>query len=88
MTFVWLNKQGVRSSDGFEFQRTGRFTAEYRQGDQIIDLEIESSGMRVAVTNTHALRWRSGLPLSQEGSGKVMKNLAAAFAFMDMRLDQ
>lgn len=30
--FSWMNKQGVRSDQGFEVQFTDRFTAEYREG--------------------------------------------------------
>lgn len=41
--FEWLSKQGVRSSEGFEFQFTGRFTAEYREGDRVMELEVEGS---------------------------------------------
>ena len=31
-TYTWLNKRGVRSSDGFEVQFTGRTTLEVRLG--------------------------------------------------------
>jgi len=41
MTFTWLNKQGVRSSEGFEVQFTARFTAEYREGRRIEVVAIE-----------------------------------------------
>ena len=40
--FTWLNKQGVRSDQGFEVQRTGRFEAEYYEGGKVINLEVES----------------------------------------------
>jgi hypothetical protein len=40
--FTWLNKQGVRSDEGFEVQSTGRFDAEYRERGKVINLAIES----------------------------------------------
>src|SRR5262249_31089275 len=44
MPFTWLNKQGVRSSDGFEFQFTGRFSAEYRDHGVVTPLYCEGGG--------------------------------------------
>lgn len=42
--FTWLNKQGVRSSDGFDVQLTGRFTAEYREGARYLMVDVEGGG--------------------------------------------
>jgi hypothetical protein len=39
--FTWLNKQGVRSSDGFDAQFTGRYEFTYREGDHVLKLEGE-----------------------------------------------
>ena len=39
--FTWLNKQGVESSDGFVVQGTGRFTIEYREGNQVVTLQVD-----------------------------------------------
>jgi|GEM_PF-482938 len=39
--FTWLNKQGVKSDRGFIVQRTGRFTAEYRDKGKVITLDVE-----------------------------------------------
>ena len=41
MTFQWLNKQGVRSPDGFEVQFVGRFELEYRENGRSIVFGIE-----------------------------------------------
>jgi hypothetical protein len=38
---VWLNKQGLRSSEGLEIQYTGRFTMEVRWGNRRKSLEVE-----------------------------------------------
>jgi hypothetical protein len=45
--FTWLNKQGVRSSEGFEVQFTGRFTAEYREDAYylVVDVEDGTNGL-------------------------------------------
>jgi len=41
MKFKWLNKQGVESDTGFIVQFTDRFTAEYREGSKVIEVEVE-----------------------------------------------
>ena len=37
--FEWLNKQGVRSSEGFEVQCISRYEMEYREGNNVLTLE-------------------------------------------------
>ena len=39
--FTWLNKQGVQSARGFAVQFTGRYSAEYREGNRKMTLKIE-----------------------------------------------
>jgi hypothetical protein len=41
VSYVWLNKQGLRSSEGLEVQYTGRFTIEVRWGSRTKCLEVE-----------------------------------------------
>jgi hypothetical protein len=82
--FEWLNKQGVRSSDGFEFLFTGRFTAEYREGEHVIDLEVDGAPI-VDLNNGGPLVWRRGSKLSPEATDRVLKNIKAALEFMDLR---
>jgi hypothetical protein len=41
ISYVWLNKQGLRSSEGLEVQYTGRFTMEVRWGHRLKSLEVE-----------------------------------------------
>jgi hypothetical protein len=41
VSYVWLNKQGLRSSEGLELQYTGRFTMEVRWGNRRKSLEVE-----------------------------------------------
>ena len=42
--FTWLNKQGVRSDEGFEVQFTSRNTAEYREGRRYLVVDVEGGG--------------------------------------------
>ena len=83
--FEWLNKQGVRSSDGFEFQFTGRFSAEYREGESVVDLDVADSPI-VSIHNDELLHWRRGSNLTAEARSRVLSNIKAALEFMDMRL--
>ena len=41
ISYVWLGKQGLRSSQGLEVQYTGRFTMEVRWGNRRKSLEVE-----------------------------------------------
>jgi hypothetical protein len=83
--FEWLNKGGVRSSDGFEFQFTGRSTAQYREGEHIIELDVEGSPI-VSIHNDEPLRWGRGSNLSAEAKNRVLANIKAALEFMELRL--
>ncbi len=40
--FTWLNKQGARSSDGFEVQSASRSTIECREDRQVLTFYVES----------------------------------------------
>ena len=45
MNFTWLNKQGVENENGEVVQFTGRFSAEYRKGEKVIEVGHESGVM-------------------------------------------
>ena len=40
---TWMNKQGVRSDLGFEFQFTGRFSAEYRENGKVTKIYVQGA---------------------------------------------
>jgi hypothetical protein len=42
MKFVWLNKQGVASDEGFALQRVDRFAYEYREANRTMRFEGEA----------------------------------------------
>ena len=92
MTFTWLNKQGVRSSEGFEVQRTGRFTAEYREGQRIRTVDIESVLVAgrpgVGIKRNSFQHWdNSSVPNSPEEQARLMKNFKAAMEFQGLAVD-
>ncbi len=39
--FTWIGKQGVTSSDGFEVQSIDRFSVAYREGQQVVTVNVE-----------------------------------------------
>ena len=41
MKFVWLNKQGVASDQGFVLQSVDRYAFEYREGNRVATLKGE-----------------------------------------------
>ncbi len=41
MKFVWLNKQGVASDEGFVLQRVDRYAYEYREANRFLRLKGE-----------------------------------------------
>lgn len=78
--FTWLNKQGVRSSEGFEVQSVGRFTIEYREGAKKISVQVED-GARVAGDREAFEQWDppfSQLPISDEKRQQIAQNFDAA----------
>jgi len=92
MTFTWLNKQGVRSSEGFEVQRTSRFTIEYREGRRIkvIDAEpvIVAGKPGVSIKANTFERWdNSSASNSPDEQARLLKNLRAAMEFQGVEVE-
>ena len=91
MTFQWLNKQGVRSPDGFEVQFVGRFELEYRENGRSIVFGIEDlcgvPGIRF-FESWRTARWQDGsVPISSEDLERIKANLTDALSFMDLRAE-
>src|SRR3546814_1202330 len=84
--FTWLNKQGVKNSEGFEVQFTGRFTAEYREGPLVVVVEIESGGNQFISFSRKAFeRWsNSSSPISPPAQERMLKNFMAALEFQGL----
>jgi hypothetical protein len=84
--FSWINKQGVRSSEGFEVQFTGRFTAEYREGLRHLVIDVESGADGDISFSPRAFeRWANdSVPNSKQEQARMLKNFLAALAFQGL----
>jgi hypothetical protein len=88
--FTWLNKQGVRSDAGFEFQRTGRFTAEYRENNRVTDMYVEScAGVVTIYEGSIEKLWISIESPSERQSERerIIRNIESAINFQGGGLD-
>lgn len=88
--FTWLNKQGVRSDQGFEFQFTGRFTAEYREGGRVADMYVESGGGIVTVYEGSLEKLWNDIANTVEKKAerdRVITNVREALAFQGLKMD-
>lgn len=83
--FTWLNKQGVRSSEGFEVQSTGRFTIEYRESGRVLTIATEpgiQGGPCVSIRDDAFACWDgSSLRNSPDEQARLLKNFKDAMAF-------
>ena len=88
--FTWLNKQGVQSDRGFIVQRTGRFTAEYREGDKVVTLDVESGlsgGMPCIILDPKAfVRWDDGSAITGHQQAQLFENVREAMEFQGMKM--
>ena len=77
--FTRTNKQGVRSSDGFEVQVVDRFTIQYREGGKTMSVYVE--GDRHFLSDDVFAKWDppfSHLEISAEKRKQIRKNFNAA----------
>lgn len=90
--FTWLNKQGVQSDRGFTVQRTGRFTAEYREHGKVVTLDVEaglrSSGEQCIIVDPSAFEHWDGetRKISVEQQAQMFANLREAMEFQGLKL--
>ncbi len=88
--FTWLNKQGVRSDEGFEFQRTGRFTAEYRENGRATNMYVEGGAGTITIYEGSIESLWNGRenPFERKSErNRIIKNLHDALAFQGLKLD-
>ncbi len=87
---TWVNEQGVRSTRGFVFQRTDRFFAEYREGDKVVTLAVESGlsgGLPCLIIDPAAFaRWDDGTPIAAERQTQLFQNVKEAIEFQGLRM--
>lgn len=88
--FTWLNKQGVISDEGFVVQFTGRFTAEYREGQRVITVEVEDGfdGGQACITIGPSAfeKWDTNVRLSADERRRILKNFRMACEFQRLKL--
>ena len=89
--FTWINKQGVRSSQGFEVQFTGRFTAEYREGGRVISVSVEqglSGGPCISIEGAAFARWDGSASTNSAGEQqRLLANFKEALKFQGLELE-
>lgn len=89
--FTWLNNQGVRSARGFEVQFTGRFDAEYREGNCLVKLYVEDGltdgGLNcISVTPDSFAQCDGGAAIPADQQTQMFQNLREAMEFQGLKL--
>jgi hypothetical protein len=88
--FTWLNKQGVESDRGFVVQRTDRFTADYREGDKVVTLHVESGlngGLPCVILDPSAFaRWDNGTSIEPDQQARLFQNFKEAMEFQGLKM--
>jgi hypothetical protein len=98
MQFVWLNKQGVASDQGFVLQSVARYAFEYREANRTMRLEGESivGGLGTAsfgfgfYPGWRNARWQppfSAVPVSDDDRNRIVQNIKEAMAFMSGKVE-
>lgn len=89
--FTWLNKQGVKSDEGFIVQRTGRFTCEYSEGGHTLEVEIEGTVVGdtpcISVPRNAFSQWTGPCAEKEsriEQQARLLHNLKAAMEFQGL----
>lgn len=89
--FKWLNKQGVESDSGFVVQFTGRFTCDYREDGNVLELEVESGLMGdkpcISIRRDAFARWQGkpkGNETEIEQQERLLKNFKEALKFQGL----
>lgn len=88
--FTWLNKQGVRSDKGFEFQFTGRFTAEYRENGRVTDMCVDGTPSITTIYEGSIERLWNEIqnPFERKSEReRIIGNVRDALAFQGFDLD-
>ena len=89
--FTWLNKQTVRSSEGFIVRSVSRFIIEYWEGDRCISIDVESDyalGMKpVEKISSRAFKqWNDGTLIEKEKQTKILRNFIEAMQFQGIEV--
>lgn len=82
----WINKQGVRSSEGFDVQSLDRFTIQYREGKRFVNIPIERGVMgsksSVSISAAAFERWNNSSVINDAAEqSRMRRNFVAAMEF-------
>ena len=89
--FIWLNKQGVKSDQGFEVQSIDRFTIEYTEKNKRISVSVErgyNAGRPcVIIENNVFEKWDDGECISPKRQAQIKKNFKKAMEFQGVSIE-
>ena len=83
--FTWLNKQGVKSSDGFILQRVHRFYYFFEKGDKKMQVYVEPGVPCEGVYKDSFDKWmppHENIVISDEEKESIKMNVSDALNFM------
>jgi hypothetical protein len=84
ISYVWLDKQGLRSSEGLEVQYTGRFTMEVRWGIRRKSLDVEGIARPHDFVASNFERWdNSAVPNDIAEQRRILAAFQAALALLN-----
>ena len=83
--FTWLNKQGVRSSLGFEVQGVNLFTIRYTEGKRFVNVHVEDGFAGrpcISISDSAFSKWdNSTVNNSIEEQQRIRRNFCEAMEF-------
>jgi len=92
MKLTWLNKKGVESENGEVVQFTGQSTAEYRKGDEVIEVGVEDgfAGGEISVRYKRKdfEKWSWGGRLSPSQKEQAINTFREALQFQGLVPDE
>lgn len=89
--FTWLNKQGVKSDQGFVVQSIDRFVIQYSEAMGTIDVTVEYGFKEgtyfVYIYDKEFYQWNDGRKISGEKKTQILNNFIEALAFMGIGVE-
>ena len=92
MEFTWLNKQGVRSINGFEVQFVDRFTMEYKEDNKAMIMDIEDGSLNgntpcICMDSDAITAWNNDdEPIDSIKELEIINNIRRALLFQKLEL--
>jgi len=86
MSFKWLNKQGVESSEGYVLQRMHRFYYYYTEGECVMQIDVESSIKCTVIYMDQKAKWlppHDSETIQPQRLADIQRKVSAALDFME-----